>query len=170
MRLALFSLLLFFIGSSCSDQYPKGTLKVMELQALSDFTVVDSLCFVPAYQHKGKNALAIDATKYKGDFALAESVFTGEKGLYVITLITLGETDGESEYKVFLGDKEIAAAKNAPTTTDYAPQEHALGKVRLRSGDKLKVAFNSSSNGKIPEGDAFAYARGRWTMLRLEKK
>lgn len=29
------------------------------------------------------------------------------------------------------------------------------------------LAINSSSNGKIPEGDGFAYARGRWTGLEL---
>lgn len=161
-----FSLLLcLFLVTACST--PRTTVSPIELIALEDFTLPTKAEYAPAYRHKAKNALAIDAAKYKDRFAIAETTFAGPAGTYRLELTTLGETDGESSYQLFIDGALKGKATNLPTTTDYAPQTHKFGKIRLRPGQVIGVAFNSASNGKIPEGEGFAFSRGRWVGLRL---
>jgi hypothetical protein len=178
MRLVSLPILLLFLFGFCAcsggepaADTPVATTEVepviLQLSALEDFTLPEKPDYAPAYRHKQKNALAINAAEYKDRYAIAEYVFTGAPGTYAAALKTLQETDGESTYKLYLDDKLIASATNAPTEVDYQPQTHDLGNITLRPGQRLGLAFNSHSNGKIPEGDAFAFSRGRWTGLEL---
>ncbi|MEM6474151.1 MAG: hypothetical protein AAF802_31730 [Planctomycetota bacterium] len=79
--------------------------------------------------------------------------------------MTLAETDGESTYRVSINDKQIAEVKNPPTDKDYRPIKHRFESIALKTGDVMRVEFNTASNGKIPEGEGFAFARGRWRSL-----
>ncbi len=140
---------------------------IIELSALEDFSLPEKPDYAPAYHHKERNALAIDAAKYKDQYAIAEYIFKGEHGVYDLELTSLQETDGESTYVLFIDDERVTEVTNNPTTTDYEAQIHDLGKINLRPGQRIGIAFNSHSNGKIPEGEAFAFSRGRWTGLKL---
>ena len=147
------------------------SIKVSEkpsvLKATEDFKFAVSEGFVPGYKDKNQRAMAINAVKYKGDFAAAEMEFEGEAGTYDFVLTTLAETDGESVYRLFIAGKKIGEVKNPETKQDYRPINHRFADVSINQGDTIRVEFNSDSNGKIPEGDAFAFARGRWRSLTL---
>jgi len=123
----------------------------------------------PAYIHQERQALAINAAKYKNQYAGAGTIFQGESGVYHLTLHTLLETDGESAYKILINRSPIVQFHNIPTTEDYKSHTSILEKVSLSHGDTIEVQFNSHSNGKIPEGDAYAYSRGRWTGITLTR-
>lgn len=157
--------ILLAILTACTPR--ASTTQPVELTALEDFQLPDHPDYSPAYRHKAKNALAINALKYKDRFAIAEHVFNGADGVYRISLTTLQETDGESTYRLYLDGKLSGEVQNAPTTEDYVAQTHDIGKVRLKRGQVIGMAFNSHSNGKIPEGEGFAFSRGRWTKLVL---
>ncbi|MEO0733094.1 MAG: hypothetical protein AAFZ52_09685 [Bacteroidota bacterium] len=156
--------LLLFLCFTC--EAPENR-KTVVLRALDDFYPSEHPDYVPFYQHGDKEALAIDAAKYKDRFALVQTIFAGAKDEYRVEITTLGETDGESTYELFVDNEPQGKVTNAPTQKDYAPQVHSFGTFKLQPGQMLSIAFNSASNDKIPEGDGFAYARGRWTQLRL---
>lgn len=126
---------------------------------------------VPYYFHKAKDAWAINAANedYRGKFARASLTFTGESGTYDLTLHTLRETDGECSYRVFVGDRFIGVVINGETEVDYAPQAHVFRDVEVDAGDKISIESNAVTNGKIPEGDGTAFARGRWTALEVAR-
>ena len=147
-----------------AERIPNGSTT---LSAMVDFEVKVSKGFVPAYQDKARKALAINAAKHKNKFAAAEATFQGKSGIYDLQLIALTETDGESRYRVFVGGKKVLTAQNSTTENDYRVQCHRIDQIKLNQGDVIRVEFNTDSNGKIPEGDAFAFSRGRWRALRL---
>ena len=135
------------------------------LSAVGDFAVLRVDEFVPAYKDAARRALAINAAQYRGEFAAAEAKFDLDAGTYDVVLTSLTETDGESTYRVFVGGKKIGEVQNPPAERDYEAIFHRFEKVKLNTGDVIRVEFNSASNGKIPEGDGFAFARGRWRSV-----
>lgn len=139
------------------------------LQATSDFEVLSGVeGQAEAYIHKGKQALAIDAAKYKDMYASAQTVFAGPSDYYDITLTALLETDGESSYKLSIDGRTVGDARqNKETKEDYVPYEHTWKGVRVNKNNVITVSFNTHTNGKIPEGNTTAYSRGRWTRLIL---
>lgn len=139
------------------------------LSAIEDFAFAELGDFVIGYKDMARKALAINAAKYRDRFAAAESKYAGPSDEFDIVLTTLTETDGESSYRVLVGDKLIGEVQNPPSSTDYQAVPHRFKKVKLQTGDTIRVEFNSASNGKIPEGDAFAFSRGRWKSLAVLK-
>ncbi|WP_404308766.1 DUF5060 domain-containing protein [Neorhodopirellula lusitana] len=137
------------------------------LSALADFSPAVSGEFVTAYPDKRQNALAINAAKFQDKFAAAESRYQGPAGTFDLVLTTLSETDGESSYRLLVSGKKVGEAQNPPTQKDYAPVDHRFSRIALKPGDLIRVEFNTASNGKIPEGDAFAFARGRWQSVAI---
>lgn len=135
--------------------------------------VLDSYSFTqkpdatPFYKDKWRKVLAINAGKFKNKFASAITTFQGKKGKYQMKLTTLTETDGESTYKILINNKLIAEFQNPESEKDF--QEHIFDfkKVKLKKGAVIEVQFNSHSNGKIPEGNAFAFSRGRWKQIEF---
>jgi hypothetical protein len=137
--------------------------------ALHDFQPVQDGAFVPYYRdvrsaNPERHALAIDAKQYRAKFAAAELPFEGAQGDYDLTLRTLTENDGESTYRLVVGERVIGEFQNPPGS-DGAAAMHTWRGVALRAGDRVRVESNTHSNGKIPEAGAFAWARGRWTGL-----
>ncbi|WP_298313472.1 carbohydrate-binding protein [uncultured Aquimarina sp.] len=142
-----------------------GDCGTISMQAISDFPTIAVTGFSPAYRDNARNALAINASQYKDKYAAAESTFNGEDGTYDIKLTTLTEIDGESTYKVSIGGAAIGEFTNPTTTTDYTQSGTTFTGIQVKKGDRIRVEFNSHTNGTIPEGNSTAYSRGRWTAL-----
>ncbi|MCB1754196.1 MAG: hypothetical protein KDJ38_01655 [Gammaproteobacteria bacterium] len=139
--------------------------------AASDFPVIDA-GEIPYYRDTAggkRDWLAINAaiTDYRDRFARAETSFSGDEGLYDVTLTALGEIDGEGQYRLFVNDTLIGSAKNSRVDSDYGDQEHVFKDVYIPAGATLAIESNAVTNGLIPEGDGTAFARGRWRLLTL---
>ena len=141
----------------------------MTLSAVNDFKFVVSGEFVRGYKDNARKAMAINAAEHKDKFAAAESTFGGKTGTYDLVLNALTETDGESSYRLFVAGQKVGEATNPETEKDYQVAPHRFNGVALTKGDSIRVEFNSASNGKIPEGNAFAFSRGRWKSIRILK-
>ena len=137
------------------------------LSAIEDFQLAASGDFVTGYKDAVRKALAIDAAKHRDKYAAAELKYDGPAGKYDLVLTTLTETDGESSYRLLVGGSTIGKVQNPETAHDYQQVRHRFDGVALKSGDVIRVEFNSASNGKIPEGDAFAFSRGRWQSVAI---
>ncbi|MEX1241640.1 MAG: hypothetical protein WEB30_18095 [Cyclobacteriaceae bacterium] len=159
--LFIISLMVLHVRAQESDCAP------FIISAFEDFNAVEKKDHVPFYKEKRHKALAVNAAEYKSQFALASHIFKKEKGKYDIAINTFSETDGECTYKVFVKEKLVSKVQNKPTNEDYAVQTFDCGTVQLKPGDTIRVAFNTHTNGKIPEGETTAYARGRWTGLKI---
>lgn len=138
------------------------------LEATVDFPIIDSGT-VPYYRHTARDALAINAAdpSYRDVFARAETTYSGASGVFDITLMGLAELDGEAEYKLWINGVLIGEATNFVTSVDYMPAAHRFEDITVTTGDAIAVESLANSNGKIPENGEFAFARGRWTELRL---
>ena len=142
---------------------PEGAIS---LKAIRDFQIVSEDGLVPAYKDDGHDALAIDPGKYKDKFAAAQAKFTGDAGVYNMTLTTMAETDGESTYRLLVGGKRVGQFTNPKTSVDYQPIPKTWKKVSVSKGASLRVEFNTATNSKQTSG-RIPYARGRWTALTL---
>ncbi|MHC4699525.1 MAG: putative collagen-binding domain-containing protein, partial [Planctomycetota bacterium] len=136
------------------------------LRAIRDFKIVTGDGFVPAYKDDGHDALAINPGEYKDKFAAAETKFTGDSGVYNITLTTMAETDGESTYKLLIDGKLVGQFTNPKTTVDYKPTPKTWKNVSVAKGATLRVEFNTATNSTATSG-RIPYARGRWIALTL---
>ena len=136
--------------------------------ARSDFSTAEP-GKIPYYLDKARKCLAINAVKvdYRNKFARATTLFTGEEGNYDVTITGLGEIDGECSYRFLANGTVLGTSQNERVEADYGPQEHTFKRVSIPKGATLGVESNAVSNGLIPEGEAFAFARGRWTKLEL---
>lgn len=137
------------------------------LNAISDFKVTESDGFAPGYKDQARRAMAINAAVHRNRYAAAETKFKGTAGTYDLVLTTLTETDGESSYRVLVAGKKLGEVKNPEAKHDYEAKTHRFKSIGLKQGDTIRVEFNSHSNGKIPEGDGFAFSRGRWRSVTL---
>ncbi|MEE9321933.1 MAG: hypothetical protein V3U76_15920 [Granulosicoccus sp.] len=140
-------------------------------EAIDDFPSID-VGEVPYYRDTGTglNVLAINAANstYREKFARAERVFEGPAGNYNITLLTLGELDGEGVYRLRVNGELVDEVTNAAVDIDYTEQQHEFANVLLPADAVLAVESLANSNDLIPEGDGFAFARGRWRRLSLQ--
>ncbi len=104
--------------------------------------------------------------------AAAEVTYNGPSRNFNIDLNTLLEADGESTYEIFVNHKKVGSVVNerihGTETKDYKPKKNRVAQsVQINPGDVIRVEFNSATNGKVPEGDVTATARGRWLSLDL---
>ena len=144
-----------------------GRATEMTLDAMNVFGLDAVKGFAPPYFDKARNVFAIDAAIHKDTFAAVQTKFKGASGIYDIKIVTLTETDGESTYRLAVNGIEVGSFTNPPTTKDYVDASQVWSSIQLKTGDSLRVAFNSASNGKIPEGDGFAFSRGRFSKLLI---
>ncbi len=91
-----------------------------------------------------------------------------------IVLNTMLESDGEPKYKLFIGGKLIGEVQNSSIhgtkVKDYTAESHNIGSTTINNGDTIRVEFTNATNGKVPEGDLTATARGRWSSIVLKSK
>lgn len=128
--------------------------------------------FVPAYFDKGRNAYAINTVKQATDeWAAATCTFQQKSGTYEVIFTSLLETDGECSYKLFIDNEMVLSFKNpriyGTDKKEYAPHEINVEKVKIDKGAEIRVEFLSNSNGLVPEGDAYGYARARWREIKF---
>jgi hypothetical protein len=139
------------------------------LSAMTDFKFVVSGDFVRGYLDKSQRAMAINAARHRNKFAAGETNFQGEPGTYDLVLTTLTEADGESTYRLLVAGPKIGEVRNPETGHDYDTATHRFNNISLKPDDTIRVEFNSASNGKISEGNDFAFSRGRWRSLAILK-
>ena len=155
------------------EEVPRGNSFVgipnydYQLNATTNFFPVEGA--VPYYLDKRNRALAINAAKKenRNAFSAAINNFKFKPATYQVSLVTLTEIDGESEYRVSVNGKLLGKAKNPTGKEDYTEVVFDLGTVALEPKDVIQVEFNAVTNGKIPENDETAYSRGRWRGLIL---
>ena len=142
----------------------------IELQAISDFTNRESGA-VPYYLDIAgqRNVLAIDAAipEYRNKFARAEHEYIGPEGIYDITINAMGEIDGDGTYRLLINGIVQGVAVNPPVSVDYTIIEHTFPSIALSMETMIAVESNAVSNDTIPEGDGYAFARGRWQSVVL---
>ena len=148
------------------------TAETITLNAIEDFPSIED-GEVPYEVNAGTGTLSIDTSVADADnrFARATTSFTGTGGTYDLTLVTLGEAAGESQYRFIVNGITAGVVFNAPLTSDDpggTEQQHIFSDVFIPAGAILSVESNAVSNGQIPEGDGFALARGQWSGLTLQ--
>jgi len=126
---------------------------------------------VPYKLPKQGKVLSINAANpaYRGKFARAERVFEGAAGIYDVTIVTLTEFDGECTYRLLVNGKVVGSFTNPRVGKegDFKTHRHTWQKIMFSKGAQLAVESNAASNDLIPEGDGYAWARGRWSQLEL---
>jgi len=165
--IGLLILAIVLIFSFTKKANPKIETTTIVLKATQDFVQVTEDLFVPSYKDKNHNALAINAGKYKNKYGKAVYIYSESDSTFDLKFTSLTEIDGESSYRILIDNQLISQFQNPETAKDYIPYIHKVKKVCLKKGQKIQVEFSSHSNGKIPEGKAFAFARGRWVSLEL---
>lgn len=150
-----------------------ATPNTIELNAVTDFTPPESEHPVKSYIDTQRQSQAINAAQFKDQSALVEHQFKHAPARYTLTLTTLLETDGESQYQISLLDKDgtstsLSSVTNPESEVDFVPHEHQWDDITLNKDVLISISFSAETNGKIPEGDGTAYSRGRWTKLTLQ--
>ena len=133
------------------------------MQPNTDFTFSD-----PAYFDEDRSAFAIraDIKAAREKLVPASLLWKPQRdGIYNLTLVTLGEIDGESSYRILHNGKLIGEFTNPETSIDYDENFFTMNDVNAKEGDIFVVESTAVTNGKIPEGDATAFSRGRWQAL-----
>ncbi len=125
--------------------------------------------FVPFYRDKGRDALAVNSIQYPDQWAAVQTEFEGPSGNYDLTLVTLTEFDGEPSYKIRVQGRLVADYQHLYTGVDFKEDRATWKNIPLNKGDIIRVEANNASNGLVPEGDGFAYARGRWVQLEFRR-
>ncbi|MDR8389685.1 hypothetical protein NC796_00960 [Aliifodinibius sp. S!AR15-10] len=170
--------LIFLIGCfvvGCGQQQDgKGEAtieapKTDTLSAISDFDRLNIDGYVPAYKDSSRNAIAVNSVTYPDQFGAAETIWQGMSGQYNVTIETMPEEDGESTYQLFVNGDLKGSYVNPETDQAFGNSRHTWNQIQINTGDTVRVASSTHSNGLIPENGGFAYARGRWNSLILEK-
>lgn len=138
-----------------------------QLNATTNFFPVEGS--VPYYLDARNKCLAINAARKenRNSFAAVINHFKFKAGTYNVKLVTLTETDGESNYRISVKGKLLGQVTNPESEKDYQETTFDLGAVALEPNDEIRVEFDAVTNGKIPENDETAYSRGRWRGLIL---
>lgn len=127
------------------------------------------------YVDKGRRALAIAANivANRTGFARATRTFDGVSGTYDVTITTMTEEDGESEYRLLVNGVQVATYTNPVvfdppnSPLDLKPHTHTWMGVPIAKGETIAIESNADTNGKIPEDGGTAWARGRWQKIAL---
>lgn len=146
--------------------------EVTVLRAVEAFSPVDEPVFVPPYAETRstdatEHGLAVNTRRFRDKPAAAETAFDGAPGIYDLTLLAVAEEDGESRYTIVVNGTPLPLKTNPPSTEKRRPVRHTWAGITLQKGDRIRIIFQGHSNGRIPEGDGFAWSRGRWRALEV---
>jgi hypothetical protein len=139
------------------------------LLSIKDFNRLEIDGYVPTYRDEQRNVLAVNSILYEDMFGAAETEWEGNSGVYNVTIETMPEEDGESTYHLIINGEIKGEFTNPETDLAFGHAVHKWENIRINNGDTIRIASNTHSNGLIPENDGFAWARGRWSKLILEK-
>lgn len=143
------------------------------LSAVRDFQPVREAPFVGYYTetkstNPAEHGVAIQTPRHRDRPAAADFVYPGPAGTYDLTLLAVAEEDGESVYRLIVDGRDLGERQNSPQTGKRLGVLHHWRGVALQKDTRLRVVFAGHTNGKIPEGDATAWSRGRWRALVIE--
>lgn len=142
--------------------------KSITLYALKDFEIPTD---IGLYKDEDRQALAIDAAKpdFRNKMLGASLSVDWLKApqTYDVTFHYMSEKDGEPLYEIWINDEIVQSAQAVETDLEFEGQMMEWKAITLSPRDILTVKANAVTNGKIPEGDGTAYARGRWNKLEL---
>ncbi len=141
-------------------------------RAVESFQAVIASEFAPFYREQSspqasEHGVAIDTVRHAGQPAAAEMVFKGEAGRFILQLTAVAEEDGESTYHIIVNGRTLERRQNPPVLEKRVPVHHRWGPLALEPGDRIRIVFAGATNGKIPERDGTAWARGRWRSLSI---
>lgn len=150
-------------------------LKIKESGYLKTFSAIDDFTIdlnSGIYIDKDRNALAINAANPNFRAKLISSYLNidgvSSEQSYTAYLTVLSEIDGESKYRLSVNGNVIGVGFAPATEDDFSETRLNMGTLSLKAGDRVEVASNAVTNGKIPENGGTAYSRGRWTHLSLD--
>ncbi|WP_178371544.1 hypothetical protein [Cyclobacterium lianum] len=123
--------------------------------------------FSPAYFDKVRKAIAVNTVEQPTDqWSAATSVFALPSGTYNIRFISLLESDGECSYRLKIGGKKVMDFQNpriyGKEIEEYVPHQEVADGIVIEKGTEVRVEFLPHSNGLVPEGEGFGFARARW--------
>ena len=169
----LLIILLVFLSAGCKQRktIEKTDEVIYEytLLALEDFNRIEIDGYVPVYRDEQRNVLAVNSILYENMFGAAENEWEGVSGVYDITIETMPEEDGESTYQLFINGEIKGQFTNPKTDLAFGHASQKWEKIRVNTGDIIRIASNTNSNGLIPENEGYAWARGRWSKLMFGK-
>ncbi|MEM0964587.1 MAG: DUF5060 domain-containing protein [Verrucomicrobiota bacterium] len=159
-------------NQSTFENTPETTETTIIYNAVTDFTIQPAVDGRTIYNaNSASDFLAIDASDEdkRGKFARAALIFNGAPGVYDVDITTITEEDGESVYRLLVNGSVVRTFQNpqVDNTGDLQPFVHRWTGIPLQPGNTIAVESATDSNGLIPEGDGFAFARGRWRQLEL---
>ncbi|WP_298534464.1 T9SS type A sorting domain-containing protein [uncultured Algibacter sp.] len=157
-----------FVGEGVAPEVITTPCQDFSFNGVQDFEMSQIDPYVISYKDVGRNAIAVDAVQYKDQFGATQKVFDGPTGNYDITITSLTEEDGESTYRLRISGELVGSFQNPVAITDMAPFTHTFTDVAIKKGDVFQIESNTHSNGTIPEGDGFAWARGRWRSVDFQ--
>ncbi len=126
--------------------------------------------FVDAQVDATRNVLSI-ADRLK--WGAAETTYMGEDANVYVRLNTMLETDGESNYIVYIDGEKIAEVTNeriyGTDIADYTVSTFLLNeeKIAIKNGATIRVEFQSATNGLVAEGSTTATSRARWQSVQI---
>ncbi len=162
---ALVAILALMLTASCTTEPQTSIYYAVEFEQFDNWQGTD---FVDATIDNYRKALQI---AQRLEWGAAETTYTGESGKVNITLNTMLESDGESEYIVYIDGQKIGEVTNPRTfgteTKDYTISPNLLTekRIKIKKGATIRVEFSSATNGLVPEGDLTATSRGRWSSV-----
>lgn len=130
---------------------------------------------VPYYRDNGNGVLGIRANivANRTGFARTSRTFDGPTGTYDVTITTMTEEDGESEYRLLINGVQVATYTNPfvfdppDSPLDLQPHTHTWTGIAVPAGATVAVESNADTNGEIPEEGGTAWARGRWSQIEF---
>lgn len=147
--------------------HPENVLTLAFIQPEPDNWNLNVKGFSPAYYDKVREAIGINTVEQPTDqWAAATTSFEHPSGVYTIRFTSLLESDGECSYILRIGGKNVLGFQNpsiyGEDIEEYAPHEEEVKHVTIEAGSLIQVEFLPHSNGLVPEGDGFGFARARW--------
>jgi len=146
---------------------PENVLTLAFIQPEPDNWNLNVKGFSPAYYDKVREAIGINTVEQPTDqWAAATTSFDHPSGVYTIRFTSLLESDGECPYILRIGGKKVMDFQNpriyGKDIEEYSPHAEEVKNIAIEKGSRILVEFLPHSNGLVPEGDGFGYARARW--------
>ncbi len=152
-----------FVAAPKQEQETNATEAAAPAQSSLVMSATDFSIDGTNYYVDNSKWLAINPDVHKT--AKASKPFPFPAGTYDITLRTVGENDGQSKYRVTIGDRELGEFKNQLSEQMYEEGPQFLQRWQdVKIGEKATIAVSSTVGSK--DGDEFS--RARWSALTFK--
>ncbi len=158
LKVGIAILACFIFGTASAQTYVDKVLATgdgITIMKAVDFPLTGTRFYVDQ-----KKWLAVNPEKNKD--AVVSMPFPYQNGVYDLLLLAVGESDGKSEFKVWVNDVEVMNYYSPISNQAFeeGPQYNDLREnVELKKGDIVKVSAKGGSN------DGKEFSSGRWAGL-----